>query len=229
MNSSLPSTTKLLWMAAWRLTAGVVFVGLLLFLPAGTFSYWQAWLYISQLFLPVAVVCTIILVRDPELLERRMRTREQQPAQRTVVLVSSIALILLLVIPGLDRRYGWSSVPSLIVLVADAAILAGYGVFALTLRENRFASRVVEVASKQVVIRTGPYALVRHPMYLAISIMFALSPLALGSWWGLVPSIVFPLTLIGRIQNEEQLLRRELPGYGDYCRQVRHRLVPFVW
>ncbi len=229
MGSSRRSRTALLSMVAWRMAAGVLFVGLLLFLPTGTLSYWQAWVYLALLFLPVGAVGLIILLRVPDLLERRMRSRETQPQQRKIVLFSSIAMILLLVVPGLDQRFGWSLVPLVIVVLADAAILTGYALFALTLRENRFASRIVEVDSEQVVIGSGPYAIVRHPMYLAMTVMFVLTPLALGSWWGLVPSIVFPLTLIGRIQNEEQLLRHELAGYEGYCQTTRYRLIPLIW
>ena len=163
------------------------------------------------------------------LMERRMRMRETHSAQRQVILVSSMVMVLILVVPGLDHRFNWSFVPTWAVIAADVAIFLGYALFALTLRENRFASRVVEVETEQAVIHTGPYALVRHPMYLAMSIMFVLSPVALGSWWGLVPSMVFPLTLLGRITNEEQLLRAELSGYEDYCQATRYRLIPFIW
>lgn len=229
MTTTLPTTSRLALMGAWRLIFGGLFVAGLIFIPAGTLAYWQAWVYLGLLFAPVAVVGTYLLLRDPVLMERRMRMRETQSAQRQVILVSSLVMVLILVVPGLDHRFGWSVVPTWIVAAADVAVVLGYALFALTLRENRFASRVIEVESEQAVIRTGPYALVRHPMYLAMSVMFVLSPVALGSWWGLVPSIVFPLTLVGRITNEEQLLRAELSGYEDYCQGTRYRLIPFIW
>jgi protein-S-isoprenylcysteine O-methyltransferase Ste14 len=216
-------------MAAWRLAAGIVVVALILLLPAGDIAYWEAWVYMGLLFIPVTIVGSLLLTRDPELLERRLRARERQPGQAAVVLVSSVVMLPLLILPGLDHRFGWSQVPLWVVIAADLLILLGYILFALTLRENSYASRVVEVESSQRVIDTGPYSLVRHPMYLAMCIMFVLTPLALGSWWGLVPALVFPLTLVGRIRQEEDLLRSELPGYAEYCQRVRYRLVPMVW
>jgi protein-S-isoprenylcysteine O-methyltransferase Ste14 len=223
------SRIVLLLMAAWRLAAGVLLIAALLFLPAGTTDYWEAWLYIILLFTPVLALGSILLMRDPQLLERRMTLAERESSQRWVIALSTIVLLVIYMVPGFDKRYGWSDVSPLVVLISDALILAGYGLFALTLRENRFASRVVELQSEQRVIQTGPYRLVRHPMYLAIAVMFVLSPLALGSWWGLLASAVFPAVLVGRIRGEEILLRRDLPGYDDYCRRVRYRLLPLIW
>jgi protein-S-isoprenylcysteine O-methyltransferase Ste14 len=223
------SQLRLVLMALWRLVAGIAFIALLLYVPAGTTAYWEAWVYIVLLFTPVLVVGLILLLRDPELLERRMTLREQESSQRTVILLSTIVLLLIYIVPGFDRRFGWSDVAPIVVLVSDVLILGGYGLFALTLRENRFASRVVELQAEQQVVQTGPYRLVRHPMYFAIAVMFILSPLALGSWWGLLVSAAFPLVLVGRIRGEEELLRRKLPGYEDYCQRVRYRLIPLIW
>jgi len=223
------SHLSLALMALWRLVAGMAFIALLLFLPAGTTAYWEAWIYLVVLFTPVLVVGSILLLRDPELLERRMTLREQESSQRTVLLFSTIVLLVIYLVPGLDKRFGWSDVPPIVVLVSDALILGGYGLFALTLRENRFASRVVELQAEQQVIQTGPYRLVRHPMYTAIAVMFILTPLALGSWWGLLASAAFPLVLVGRIRGEEELLGRDLPGYEEYTQRVRYRLIPLIW
>jgi protein-S-isoprenylcysteine O-methyltransferase Ste14 len=216
-------------MALWRLVAGMAFIALLLFLPAGTTAYWEAWVYLIVLFAPVLLVGSILLLRDPELLERRMTLRERESSQRTVILFSTIVLLVIYLVPGFDKRFGWSDVPPIVVLVSDALMLGGYGLFALTLRENRFASRVVELQAEQQVIQTGPYRLVRHPMYSAIAVMFILTPLALGSWWGLLASAAFPLVLVGRIRGEEELLRRDLPGYEAYAQRVRYRLIPLIW
>jgi len=223
------SHLSLALMALWRLVAGMAFIALLLFLPAGTTAYWEAWIYLVVLFTPVLVVGSILLLRDPELLERRMTLREQESSQRTVLLFSTIVLLVIYLVPGFDKRFGWSDVPPIVVLVSDALILGGYGLFALTLRENRFASRVVELQAEQQVIQTGPYRLVRHPMYTAIAVMFILTPLALGSWWGLLASAAFPLVLVGRIRGEEELLGRDLPGYEEYTQRVRYRLIPLIW
>jgi len=223
------SRTALATMTAARFLAAIVFVGCMLFLPAGTLSYWQAWLYMGLLFIPVVIVGVVLIIRDPELLERRMRTREREAPQRKVVAVSSLLLLAVLLIPGFDRRYSWSTVPLSLVVLADILILLGYLLFVLTIRENRFASRVVEVQEDQVVVSTGPYALVRHPMYLAVSLIFTFTSLALGSYWALIPALLLPVALAARIVNEEQLLRRDLPGYEEYCHMVKYRLLPFIW
>lgn len=223
------SHSELAKTAAGRFLGGVLLVGAMLFLPAGTFDYWQAWLYIVLLFTPVLIVGLVLFARDPAFLERRMRSREQQTAQWLVVVGSTVILLAIYIVPGLDHRFGWSSVPTPIIYMADVLILAGYGLVLATFRANRFASRVVEVEEGQVVTTTGPYATVRHPMYLAMIVMFNLTPVALGSWWGLVVGLPFPLLLAGRIVNEERLLRQELPGYADYCSAVKFRLLPPIW
>lgn len=219
----------LLSMTLTRFLAGFILIGCMLFLPAGTLRFWEAWLYMGLLFVPVAIVGVILFIKDPALLERRMRTREKETPQKNVIAASSLVLLAVFLIPGFDRRYDWSTVPASLVVLADILILLGYLLFALTIRENRFASRVVEVQDHQVVVSTGPYALVRHPMYLAVSVIFTLSPLGLGSYWALVPALLLPVLLARRIENEEQLLRRELRGYKEYCQRVKYRLLPFIW
>jgi protein-S-isoprenylcysteine O-methyltransferase Ste14 len=204
-------------------------IGCLLFLPAGTLRFWQAWLYMALLFVPLTAVALVLLIKDPELLERRMRTREREARQQKAIAASSLLLLAVYLIPGLDRRYAWSTVPPALVLGADILVLLGYLLFVLTIRENRYASRVVEVEEDQVVVTTGPYSLVRHPMYLAVSVIFGLTPLALGSYWALIPAMLLPAVLASRIRNEEQLLRRDLSGYQAYCQKVKYRLLPFIW
>jgi len=229
MNPKPLSRAALARMTAARFLAAIVLVGCTLFLPAGTLNYWQAWLYMGLLFIPVAIVGVVLVIKDPELLERRMRTREREAPQRRVIASSGLLLLAVVLIPGFDRRYAWSNVPLPLVFLADILILLGYLLFVLTIRANRFASRVVEVQANQVVISSGPYALVRHPMYLAVSLIFTLTPLALGSFWALIPALLLPVVLAARIGNEEQLLRRDLPGYAEYCHKVKYRLVPFIW
>ena len=229
MNPKALSRTALLSMTLARFLAGFILIGCMLFLPAGTLRFWEAWLYMGLLFVPLAIVGVVLLIKDPELLERRMRTQEREAPQKKVIAASSLALLAVFLIPGFDRRYAWSTVPLTLVVLADILILLGYLLFVLTIRENRYASRVVEIQDNQVVISTGPYALVRHPMYLAVIVIFTLSPVALGSYWALIPALLLPVVLAGRIDNEEQLLRRGLNGYEDYCKQVKYRLLPFIW
>ena len=216
-------------MTLLRLLAGFILIGCVLLIPAGTLRFWEAWLYMALLFIPVAIVGVVLFIKDPELLERRLRTREREAPQRKVIAASSLVLLAVYLIPGFDRRYGWSTVPPTLVLLAEILILLGYLLFVLTIKENRYASRVVEVQGNQVAISTGPYAVVRHPMYLAVSIIFTLSPLALGSYWALTPTLLLPVVLAARIDNEEQLLRNSLSRYEEYCQKVRYRMLPFVW
>ena len=229
MNSKPLSRTALLSMTLTRFLAGFFLIGCMLFFPAGTLRFWEAWLYMGLLFVPVAIVCVVLFIKDPELLERRLRTRERETTQKKVIVASSLILLAVYLIPGFDRRYAWSTVPPTLVLLADILILLGYLLGVLTIKENRYASRVVEVQDNQVTISTGPYALVRHPMYLAVSVIFILSPLALGSYWALIPALLLPVVLAARIDNEEQLLRSRLAGYEEYCQKVKYRLLPFIW
>jgi protein-S-isoprenylcysteine O-methyltransferase Ste14 len=216
-------------MVVVRFLAGILLFGVFVFIPAGTLQYWQAWVYLAVLFVPLAVFGLVLFTREPKLLERRMRMRETQAEQKRAIAALTLLLLIILVIPGLDRRFSWSSAPPGLVILADLIILLGYALFVLTIRENQFASRVVEVQEGQAVISSGPYAVVRHPMYLATTLMFGLTPLALGSYWGLIASALFPVMLAARIRNEEAVLREGLVGYADYARKVRYRLIPFVW
>ncbi len=214
---------------ALRIVLLPIVLGLIFFLPAGTWRYWQAWVYLSILFIPMLGVFIYFIRRDPKLLERRMKAREKERRQKTIIGLSSFLFIGIYLLPGFDRRYGWSSVPVFVVIAADIIILAGYGLFVRVLKENRYASRIVEVAREQTVITTGPYAVVRHPMYVAVGIIYVLSPLALGSYWAMLPSLLVILVLVARITNEEKVLLAELAGYREYVRRVRYRLIPGIW
>jgi protein-S-isoprenylcysteine O-methyltransferase Ste14 len=214
---------------ALRFVLFPVVLGLMFFWPAGTFRYWQAWTYMAILLVPMLFIIVDLLKKDPELLESRIRTREKERRQKTIVILASLFFVSAYLLPGFDRRYGWSSVPVFVVVVADILVLAGYGLFVRVLKENRYASRVVEVTERQQVITTGPYTLVRHPMYLAIAVMFVLSPLALGSYWGMLSGFLLIFVLTARIRNEEKVLLAELPGYREYVGRVRYRLIPGIW
>ncbi|MEZ4862804.1 MAG: isoprenylcysteine carboxylmethyltransferase family protein [Caldilineaceae bacterium] len=212
-----------------RLVASVLCFCALFFLPAGTLFYWEAWLYMTVLLIPMALFGIYLFRHNPALLERRMKMREQETQQRWIIATSIAVFLVLLMLPGFDRRFGWSAVPTWLVLAADLLILLGYLFVVWTLLENEYAARTVEVEAQQRVITTGPYALVRHPMYVGIILITIASALALGSYWALIPAALFLPLIIARILNEEAVLHRELTGYDDYCQAVRYRLLPGVW
>lgn len=212
------------------LLAGVM--GVVLFVTAGTVHYWQAWVYLV-IFTLVSLLTTIYLIRnDPELLKRRMRggpTAEKRTSQRVIMLFTSLAFIGLLVVPALDRRFGWPAVPFLSVIAGDALVVIGFYFIFLVYRENTYTSATIEVAANQKVIDTGPYSLVRHPMYASALLYLLGTPLALGSYWGLLPFVTLIPFLIWRLIDEEKMLTRELEGYRQYQQRVRYRLLPRVW
>jgi protein-S-isoprenylcysteine O-methyltransferase Ste14 len=207
-------------------------MGLLLFVPAWTVNYRQAWVYLS-IFTAASTLTTLYLIRtDPALLERRMSggpTAEKRPAQRVIMTFASLGFAVLLIVPGLDHRLGWSAVPPGVVVAGDLLVAIGFGLIALVYRENTFTSATIEVAENQQVVSTGPYAIVRHPMYAGGSLYLLGTPLALGSYWGLVPLAATMPFLIWRLIDEEHFLAKNLPGYLEYRSRVRYRLVPFVW
>jgi len=212
-----------------RYMEGFLVLSAMFFLTAGTFAYWQAWLYLAILFIPMAFVMVYLIKYDPELLERRMRFREKETTQKRIISLSWLWFFLAFLLPGLDQRFGWSDVPVVVVLVAALLVLVGYGMVIWVFRENRYASRVIEVAQEQQVIDSGPYRFVRHPMYAGSIVLYVFSPLALGSWWAMIPALPIIPILVMRILNEEEILLRDLPGYADYRSKVSYRLIPGVW
>jgi protein-S-isoprenylcysteine O-methyltransferase Ste14 len=218
---------------AWLALAALLAVmGLLLFLPAGTVRYWQAWVYLS-IFTGASALITLRLMReDPGLLERRMSggpLAEKRPVQKFIMLGTSIGFVALLVVPAFGHRFGWSSVQFGVVAAADVLVAIGFYLISIVYRENTFAWATIQVAGNQKLVSTGPYAIVRHPMYASASLYLLGTPLALGSYWGLVPIAAMVPLLIWRLFDEERFLARNLPGYTEYQKRVRHRLVPFVW
>ena len=203
-----------------------------LFVPAGTLRYWQAWVYLA-FFTGASALTTLYLLRhDRSLLERRMRggpTAETRFAQRLIMLCTSVLFVALLVVPALARRVGGDTLPPAAVLAGDALVLLGFAGIFRVYRENSFTSATIEVSGDQKVVSTGPYAVVRHPMYASASLYLLGTPLALGSYWGLVPFVAMLPFLVWRLVDEERLLATSLPGYADYRKRVRYRLVPFVW
>lgn len=201
----------------------------MLFLSAGTVAYWPAWIWLCVLGIPVFGIGVYLLVNDREFLEKRMRTYEQRSPQRFVIYISLIWLVATFVAPGLDWRFGWSREPAWLIWLCNALMGVAYGLLVWSLLSNRFASRVVEIQQGQQVISTGPYAVVRHPMYLSGVFVYCLSAPALGSYWAIIPAVLIIPIFIVRIRNEEQLLLEALPGYAAYTRRVRWRLLPGVW
>jgi protein-S-isoprenylcysteine O-methyltransferase Ste14 len=207
-------------------------LALMIFLPAWSLHYWQGWLY-WLLFGASCVVITLYFLRhDRALIERRMQAgpgAETEPKQKLILKFASVALIAMYIVSPVDHRFGWSYVPNWLVLVGDALVALSFYGFFLTFRQNAFAAATVRVESDQPVISTGLYAIVRHPMYAAALALLVGTPLALGSWWGLVPAALLLAALVWRLLDEESYLARNLPGYTDYQRQVRTRLVPGIW
>ncbi len=205
------------------------FVGIFLFLPAGSLCYWEAWLYAVVLIIPMMITANYLAKHDPALLERRLKMKEKEEKQKRIVGLFRLPFLLGFLIPGFDYRFNWSEVPTALVIIANGMVFLGYLIVFLVFRENTYTSRIVEVETGQKVISTGPYSIVRHPMYAGMILMFLLTPLALGSLWGLTIFSFLPVILVFRILDEEQFLRKELPGYSEYCRKVQCRLIPYVW
>lgn len=213
-----------------RFLAALILLCLMFFLQAGTIWYWQAWVYLAILFVPITFVVVYLFKYSPDLLERRMRTHEKESRQRLIVRLGLISFLIIYVLPGFDRRFGWSSVPTSLVVLADAMVVAGYALVVWVFKENPYASRVIEVEKGQTVVTTGPYRIVRHPMYLGAMLMYAFTPLALGSYWAIIPAVVLTVPLfVARILNEEEVLVRELEGYKAYTACTRYRLIPGIW
>jgi len=203
-----------------------------LFVTAGTTHYWQAWVYLAVLTGLSLLTTLYLMEKDPALLERRMHggpTAEKEATQRLIMWFTSAGFVALLVVPAFDHRFGWSAVAPAVVILGNVLVVVGFGLILLVFRENPYTSATIEVADEQRVVSTGPYAVVRHPMYASALLYLIGTPLALGSYWGLVAFVAMLPFLIWRMLDEERVLARDLPGYSEYQRRVRHRLVPGIW
>jgi len=212
--------------------AGIVVLAALLFVPAGTLDYWQAWLFIAVFVAASGAITADLAIRDPKLLERRMKVgprAEKEPAQKIIMVFAMLGFPALLVFPALDHQFGWSAVPASVSVLGDALIALAFLFTFFVFRENSYGASTIQIAEGQTVISTGPYALVRHPMYAGALVMLIGIPLALGSWWGLLALLLILPVLIWRLLDEERFLRQNLSGYADYQTKVKYRLVPFVW
>jgi protein-S-isoprenylcysteine O-methyltransferase Ste14 len=212
-----------------RSLIAVVFVAVLLFIPAGSLRYWQGWVFMAILFLPMPVTSVYFMKRDPQLVERRLRTEEKISKQKTFIRWAQLVFFASLLIPGLDYRFGWSRVPLWLTILSQLFVLAGYLMTLWVMKENSFASRTIQIEEGQKVISTGPYRLVRHPMYFGAVLMLLFMSPALGSWWALPGFLLVIPLIVLRLLNEEKMLVRDLPGYSDYCLQTRSRLIPLLW
>lgn len=218
---------------AFRSTAlGALAMAALLFVPAGTLGYWQAWVFMAVFVGASSAIGMYLALKDPKLLERRMKAgpaAEKETTQKIIMAFAMAGFIALLLLPAFDHRFGWSKVPAYLALAGDVLVGLGFFLTFLVLRENSYGASTIQVIEGQTVISTGPYAIVRHPMYAGALVMLLGIPLALGSWWGLYALLLIVPVLIWRLLDEERLLRKELPGYVEYTQEVRYRLVPCLW
>jgi protein-S-isoprenylcysteine O-methyltransferase Ste14 len=229
MEKTQLSQSELIKLVGSRLLIGIPALLLILFLPAGTFAFWEAWIYLTILLIPMSLVMFYFLKKAPELLARRMKLKEKEVEQKLIIKLAFIPFLLAFILPGIDKRFGWSNVPITLIVVAEILVFIGYILLFLVLKENQFASRVIEVEKGQKVIQSGPYRLVRHPLYMGSILMFVASPLALGSYWAIIPAIFIIPIYIARILNEESVLTKELEGYSEYKLKTRYRLIPGIW
>ena len=221
--------TKLIVQAVTRFLAGLLIVGLLLFIAAGTFAFWQAWLLIIILFVPMLLAGLVMMKKSPDLLRKRLNGKEEQAEQKTVILLSGLMFLAAFIAAGLNVRFGWIQLPGAVSFAAAVIFLLAYILYAEVMRENAYLSRTVEVQENQKVIDTGLYGIVRHPMYMSTLLLFLSMPLVLGSVISFVIMLVYIPIISMRIRNEEQVLEEGLAGYKEYKQRVRYKVIPFVW
>ena len=222
-------TVKLFTQAMIKFLLGVVLVGLLIFLPAGSFAYLNGWLLMGILFVPMFLAGIVMMFKNPELLKKRLNAKEKQKEQSLVVKLSGLMFLLGFIVAGLGFRFGWYTLPKGVVIAAAVVFLAAYLLYAEVLRENTYLSRTIEVQENQTVIDTGLYSIVRHPMYSFTLFLFLSMPLVLGSVYSFLIFLAYPFVIAKRIKNEEEFLEKELNGYRAYQQKVKYRLIPFVW
>ena len=220
---------KLLMEALTKFTCGLLLVGLLIFLPAGTLQYPYGWLLIGLLFGPMLIAGFVMLAKFPAFLKKRLDAKEKQATQKGVLAFSGLIFIAGFVVAGLDFRFGWSVMPTWVVIAASVLFLVAYALYAEVMRENAYLSRTIKVEEGQTVVDTGMYGIVRHPMYAVTILLFLMIPLVLGSWYALIAFAFYPAVIVVRLKDEEDLLTRELPGYTAYKQKVKYRMIPFIW
>ena len=221
--------TKLFLQALSKFIIGLVIICILLFIPAGTINYPNGWLFIALLFIPMFFAGIIMLFKSPDLLRRRLNAKEEEDEQKTVILLSGIIFLLAFILAGLNFRFGWFKLPTIVIIIASVIFLLAYIMYAEVLRENEYLSRTVEVSEDQKVVDSGLYGIVRHPMYTSTIFLFLSMPLVLDSIFSFIVMLVYPIIIIFRIRNEEKVLENELIGYKEYKEKVKYKLIPYLW
>lgn len=221
--------TKLFLQAIIKFVLGLIIVALLLFIPAGSINYINAWLFLGLLFIPMFIGGIILMKKNPELLEKRLNAKEKEKEQKEVVILSGLMFIFGFVIAGLNYRFNWIILPNYIVIISSILFIISYILYAGVLRENAYLSRTIEVQDNQKVIDTGLYKIVRHPMYSITILLFLTMPLILNSIISFVIFLIYPIIISKRIINEEELLEKKLKGYKEYKRKIKYKLIPFIW
>ncbi len=220
---------KLVTSAIIKFSIGLLFVGVLVFLPAGTFNYMNGWMFIITLFVPILVLGLVLFIKSPELLKKRLDGREKEKTQKGVVAFSGLIFVIGFIVAGLDFRFGWLQVSKYVSYIAIGLFLVSYLLYAEVMRENAYLSRKIEVQEGQKVVDTGLYGIVRHPMYATTILMFLMIPIILGSWCSFVVFLFYPIIIAIRVKNEEKILSEQLEGYCEYKEKVRYKIIPFVW
>jgi len=214
---------------ALRFLLGAIAIGAMLFIPAGSLGFWQGWAFLTIWFVPILAAFAYFYKHDPALVERRLNRKETVREQKLIIKFGFVTWLIGYLLPGLDHRFGWSHLPLWLTILSQAFVLGGWLMVFWVLKANSFAAATIRVEPDQKVISSGPYRIVRHPMYLGVSVMLLFSPLALGSYFALPVFALFIPIIVLRLLNEEKVLRQELPGYAEYCLHTRFRLVPFLW
>ena len=220
---------KLFFEAIFKFIFGVLIIGALIFWPANTLNYWNGWLFMGLLFIPMFIAGIVMMIKSPELLRKRLNAKEKENEQKEVLLFSGLMFIAGFIFAGFNFRFGWVILPNSVVIVSSIVFLIAYILYAEVLRENVYLSRTIEVQENQKVIDTGLYGIVRHPMYAVTILLFLAMPLVLGSIFSFVIFLVYPFIIAKRIKNEEEVLEKDLEGYSDYKDKVKYKMIPFIW
>ncbi len=219
---------RLFTQAIIKYLLGLFIVGALLFIPA-TFDYWNGWLFMGLLFIPMFIAGIVLMIKNPELLKKRLNVKEKQGNQKQVILFSAVMFVFGFIVAGLNYRYKWTELPNIVIIISSVVFVLAYILYAEVLRENAYLSRTIEVQDNQKVIDTGLYGIVRHPMYAATILLFLAMPLVLGSIISFIIFLFYPIIIVKRIKNEETILEKDLKGYLEYKEKVRYKIIPFIW